>query len=471
MFFKFFFPFFLFSVAAGAQTIDKQLAEATTRFAADSQLKHAIFSLYVLDANTGEVVLDRNSQTGLATASCLKLVTSAMAFTNLGKNFHFKTTLGGDGVLTNGIYTGNLYISGGGDPSLGSWRWPFTKPDSVLNRMVRILKAKGIEQVNGNLYIDDYKGNFHNVTPGGWLWEDIGNYYGAAARQFNWHENQFDLSFETGLVAGTPVVIKKTSPSLPGVTLHNYVKTGARGSGDQSVIYLPPFSSTGYITGSLPAGETNFTVSGAIPNPTLSFAAELSEKLKLAGLVLNGSIQSMLDYYNQNKTVLVYTQELGAIESPSLDSLNYWFMKKSINVYGEAFIKAAAKPAPLYLGDTKEGVAAVKAFAKQLLIQPAEMNTYDGSGLSPLNRVTTRALATVLQYACKQPWFSSYYNAFPEYNGMKLKSGTVNDVKGFAGYHKAKNGREYIIAFLVNNYNGKSSGLVGKMYKVLDVLK
>ena len=54
---------------------------------------------------------------------------------------------------------------------------------------------------------------------------------------------------------------------------------------------------------------------------------------------------------------------------------------------------------------------------------------------------------------------------------MTMKSGTISDVKGFCGYHKAKDGKEYIFSFLVNNYSGKSSQLVGKMYKVLDELK
>jgi D-alanyl-D-alanine carboxypeptidase/D-alanyl-D-alanine-endopeptidase (penicillin-binding protein 4) len=54
---------------------------------------------------------------------------------------------------------------------------------------------------------------------------------------------------------------------------------------------------------------------------------------------------------------------------------------------------------------------------------------------------------------------------------MKIKSGTINGVKGFCGYHTAKDGKEYIFSFLVNNYNGSASALVQKMYKVLDVLK
>jgi D-alanyl-D-alanine carboxypeptidase/D-alanyl-D-alanine-endopeptidase (penicillin-binding protein 4) len=54
---------------------------------------------------------------------------------------------------------------------------------------------------------------------------------------------------------------------------------------------------------------------------------------------------------------------------------------------------------------------------------------------------------------------------------MKMKSGTIRDVKGFAGYHTSKKGIEYVFSFLVNNYNGSATTLVKKMYTVLDELK
>ena len=96
---------------------------------------------------------------------------------------------------------------------------------------------------------------------------------------------------------------------------------------------------------------------------------------------------------------------------------------------------------------------------------------YDGSGLSPLNRVTTHAQVSILKYAQNREWYPYFYNALPEFNNMKMKSGTISDVKGFCGYHKSGNGNEYIFSFLVNNYSGTASGIVNKMYRVLDVLK
>ena len=159
-----------------------------------------------------------------------------------------------------------------------------------------------------------------------------------------------------------------------------------------------------------------------------------------------------------------------SLSSPPLDSINYWFLKRSINLYGEALLKTFSYKKS-YTGSTEEGVKIVKEFWKNKGIASTELNIVDGSGLSPLNRVTTHAQVTILHYASKQSWFPGYFYSFPEYNGMKMKSGTINGVKSFCGYQISKDGHEYIFSFLVNNYNGSTNSLVQKMYKVLDELK
>jgi D-alanyl-D-alanine carboxypeptidase/D-alanyl-D-alanine-endopeptidase (penicillin-binding protein 4) len=155
--------------------------------------------------------------------------------------------------------------------------------------------------------------------------------------------------------------------------------------------------------------------------------------------------------------------------SPTLDSIIYWLNKKSINLYAEALIKTFAYEKRGF-GSTDSGVAIVKNFWKEKGLDEDELNIVDGSGLSPLDRVTTHAQVEILKYAKSKDWFPYFLNALPEYNKMTMKSGTIRGVKGFCGYHKAKDGKEYIFSFLVNNYNGSASTLVNKMYKVLDVL-
>ncbi|MNY57483.1 hypothetical protein D3C86_1937010 [compost metagenome] len=78
-------------------------------------------------------------------------------------------------------------------------------------------------------------------------------------------------------------------------------------------------------------------------------------------------------------------------------------------------------------------------------------------------------MASVLFQVQKEPWFADYYKGFPEYNGMKIKSGTINDVSAFAGYYTDKAGNKYVIVINVSNYSG--SGINRKLFSVLDALK
>ena len=87
--------------------------------------------------------------------------------------------------------------------------------------------------------------------------------------------------------------------------------------------------------------------------------------------------------------------------SPTLDSIIYWFNKKSVNLYGEALIKTFAYEKKGF-GSTDSGVAIVKKFWKEKGLDEDELNIVDGSGLSPLNRVTTHAQVEILKYAKNQ---------------------------------------------------------------------
>ena len=81
---------------SSAQAVSQKLQNAFQQFENDSQLKHAISSLYVIDAKTGKVVFDKNSQIGLAPASTQKIITAATAFELLGKDYRYTTGFAGD---------------------------------------------------------------------------------------------------------------------------------------------------------------------------------------------------------------------------------------------------------------------------------------------------------------------------------------------------------------------------------------
>ncbi len=454
-------------LAAGfsyGQKAELNFATAFKSFEADTQFKHAIISLYVVESKTGKPVFDKNSQLGLAPASCLKVVTSAAAFELLGKGYRYKTDIAYAGNIKGDTLKGSFFVKALGDPTLGSWRWKSTEMDTILQKILAAVKAKNIKHIAGNFIIDDSKWSTQ-ATPGGWTWDDMGNYYGAGARALNWHENQYDIILKPGKTVGDSVEILRTEPLLQA-SLLNELKTGKAGSGDNSIIYLPENAVMGHIRGTVPAGVNSFKVSGAMPNASVSFNHGLNTMLAEYDGDL---ICKLIDGINKESRPAA-AKTLLTLYSPPLDSINYWFLQKSINLYGEAFVKTIAYEKSGF-GATDTGVNIIKDFWSKNGIERSALQMIDGSGLSPANRVTTNALVTVMQFAQKQSWYSSFYNALPEQNGIKMKSGYIGGVRSYTGYLKSKSGKEYTFAFIINNYDGNPGAVREKMWRLLDILK
>jgi len=451
----------LLVVGSFGQTINQKLQKAFTAFEKDSQLKYAISSLYVIDANTGQVVFDKNSKIGLAPASTQKIITSVTAFELLGKDFRYKT----DFYLSEKVGSNSIiYIEPSGDPTLGSWRWEQTKEANVLHRITDAIR-KQARKISWPIIINAEGWNTESI-PDGWIWQDIGNYYGAGANVLNWRENQFDLVLRSGSNVGDAVSIAGTIPASLNMNFESTALAAPKQTGDNAYIYFQPSGNNyGIVRGTIPVNENKFIISGSMISPGSQFLSSLIDSIK-GWYVKPESLEKVILFKKYEKNLLMFHSEV----SPSLDSIIYWFNKKSINLYGEALIKTFAYEKKGF-GSTDSGVVIVKNFWKEKGLDKDELNIVDGSGLSPLNRVTTHSQVEILKYAKTRDWFSYFKTALPEYNGMSMKSGTIRGVKGFCGYHKAKNGKEYIFSFLVNNYNGSSSSLVNKMYKVLDILK
>lgn len=464
--------FVLLVTGISAQTVSQKLQKAFTVLEKDEQLKHAISSLYVIDAKTGQVVYDKNSQIGLAPASTQKIITSVTAFELLGREYRYKTAFYRYSFGKPKIY--DLFIAGSGDPTFGSNRFTSTKDSIILEAVYNSLNNNFATDTIRNIYVVDI--NFGKTSiPTGWIWQDIGNYYGAGHFTLNWRENQYELQFESDK-PNSYAVLNRPVQGSNSVTYNNQVFTGEPESGDNAYIYFVPGKDTLLIEGTIPPNKKKFSIRGAIPDPPLIFLKEfeayLYSKKAFFRTIETGEVDRFFGHPSlRNADRPTYTSNtIYDYYSPSLDSIIYWFNKKSINLYGEALIKTFAYEKQGF-GSTDSGVAIVKKFWKGKGLDEDELNIYDGSGLSPMNRVTTHAQVEILKYAKTKEWFPYFLKSLPDYNGMTMKSGTIGDVKGFCGYHKAKDGREYIFSFLVNNYSGKTSPLVGKMYKVLDELK
>jgi D-alanyl-D-alanine carboxypeptidase/D-alanyl-D-alanine-endopeptidase (penicillin-binding protein 4) len=112
---------------------------------------------YVVDSTQGRVVFRWREDTPRILASNTKLFTTSAALVRYGAEGTLGTEVRGEGTLENGVWKGDLYLRGGGDPSFGSSR--FSRRNYGGGASVQDLAAKlkeaGIERVSGTVYGDE----------------------------------------------------------------------------------------------------------------------------------------------------------------------------------------------------------------------------------------------------------------------------------------------------------------------------
>ncbi|HEY5259208.1 MAG TPA: D-alanyl-D-alanine carboxypeptidase/D-alanyl-D-alanine-endopeptidase, partial [Rhabdochlamydiaceae bacterium] len=309
--------------------------------------KHAAISAYAVNMETGEVLLDKNSDKSLAPASCMKVVTTAAALQLLGPEMRFQTDLEYDGVLgEDGTLCGNLYIRGGGDPCLGSDRIaPALSWEKQVDAWAAEVQKLGVKRILGHVIGDASLWERALAAPG-WTWEDLGNYYGAGACALSFHENAYTLFFKPGEKEGDKTAVLRTEPKIPKLVFHNEVKTGPVGSGDQACIYGVEYVPVHFLRGTVPAGVEAFSIRGAIPDPAAFCAASLKEALRTKGIVVE---QGALPV--QGKREAFYTTL-----SPPLKDIVYWTNQKSLNLHPEHLLKKMGE------GSTRKGTQVVTEF-------------------------------------------------------------------------------------------------------------
>jgi len=452
---------------SSAQTLQQKLQSAFDKLQLDSQCRYASVSLTVMDVNTGKEVFAANPSMGLATASTLKTITTITAFNVLGKDFQYQTQFGYNGTITDGTLNGDIIIKGAGDPTLGSSRYESSKEEHVLLLMVDAIRKAGIKKINGRIIGDDSIFGTQSI-PDGWIYEDVGNYYGAGTSGLCWRENAYEIRLRTGNI-GTPLGISHEVPAMPYL---NYVMEATNApahTGDDTYAYPPINGNTVYIRGTYATDQTKKYISAALPDAAYDAAFRLADTLKQLGISVTGNPESTTMLTAKSQPLPSITQNLTTVSSPELSKIIYWTNQKSINLYAEQLLKTIAWKAGK-LPSTANGVTTLQAFWQQKGIDSNSLNIFDGSGLSPADRVTTRTMATILQSAVNQPWYHDFYESLPIYNDMHMKSGSIINVLNYAGY-QTKDGKQLCFSIMVNNYSGSTRAIKEKIFKVLDELK
>jgi len=472
---------YLFSFTSFSQT---KIDTTIQNFILLPECEFASISFKAIDLSTNEIIGSYQSKLSLPTASTTKLFSTASALEILGPNYQPETKLFTDGSLDeNGVLIGNIWIQGGGDPTLGSRYFCETGQErDFLKQWVDTLKKKGVQTITGSIIADGSSFDYNGV-PDGWIWQDMGNYYGTGPSGICLFDNMLQFNFSTGSKAGDTALFLGTFPIVPGLVFNHRI-TAQQVKSDNSFLYGAPYSLERFGTGALPLNQSNFTVKGSLPDPEFQLALEFKEMLKANGIAVKGESQGArtlgkLDPYRYSKFELLFTHR-GKTIKEIVTQTNVW----SVNLFAEQLVCLLAYNQN-GVGNTKDGLKVMANFWKNKLNSGGLFLT-DGSGLSRSNGISAAHLTDLVQYMDTSVNKQAFFESLPVSNvsgtlkslckeqncagKIHAKSGTMTRVKSYAGYALSSSGKRIAFTFIVNNFNGTSSMLNLEIQKLFNAL-
>lgn len=429
------------------------------RLIADRDLIGATVTAMLVDAVTGQEIESYNKEVLACPASVWKLTTTAAALAELGNDFRFTTHLAYTGEIKDGVLYGDILVIGSGDPTLGSRHFSGGF-DEFIAACTNWVVSAGIDSIVGNVIGNGAHFQGQSI-PGTRVWEDIGNYFGAGIHGLNVHDNTYFLNFRTPSEPGLPAKLLSVYPEVPGLVIHSEVKSSTISS-DQAYIYGAPLEMKRTVRGTLPLGKDRYTIKGSLPDPASFLAFHLRGSLERAGIASKG-------YASENELFRepITYQILAALESVPLSEIVEYINQHSDNLMADGLlVQLGAK----YGNPSIEGgLNALHNYLRKIWGDDAAFFAYDGSGLSRFTAVSSQLLAQLLvqmrqsavhrQYlldvlpqAGKEgsvKWFGQRTNLS---GNTKLKSGSMKNVKAYAGILQTYTGRELAFAILINNY-------------------
>jgi len=398
------------------------------------------FGYMLYDPSTRQIVESKNEDKPFVPASTTKVLTSVAALKILGPQFRFKTQVFYTGKIQQNILQGDLYLKGGGDPSLFA---------SHLMSLVRGLSDHGIHQVVGNFYYDESE-----VIPQSMIW-DMGDWsaphnpgLGAISVDFNqfilkWHTNQGSQSILDVAVA----------PDFPVI---DFALADDKKSLEQSVIFekselidrwlISPTVSS--------AGQQRLPVK----HPSLLAAMLFSKLCQMNGIALRAP---------QSKIIPPKVTLLAVHQSAPLVDIVERVLEYSNNMMAELVLLAAARK----VEGRPVTVERAAQIVKKWLFQEVKATQWDnfklanGSGLTTSNQVTPSQMVSVLNYVDRFHFEDRSYESLLPISGWKgtlanrlgvpevafrvwAKTGTMFYSSALAGYLYTLSGKRLIFAVM-----------------------
>ena len=159
----------LLTLLALSALVPVQAAQAGLKSSLTAQMRQAgsHSGAYVMNLSTGEQVFAWRAGVPRVLASNAKLFVSAAALARFGTEGTLGTELLGRGELgEDGIWRGDLYLRGGGDPTFGSRRFATRSygGGATVEELAALVDEAGIERVTGRVHGDESR---HDSLRGG----------------------------------------------------------------------------------------------------------------------------------------------------------------------------------------------------------------------------------------------------------------------------------------------------------------
>jgi D-alanyl-D-alanine carboxypeptidase/D-alanyl-D-alanine-endopeptidase (penicillin-binding protein 4) len=247
----------------------------------------------------------------------------------------------------------------------------------------------------------------------------------------------------------------------------------AAGTADQGYVFAAPYSTNGWLSGSIPVNTDDFYLKASIADPPRLMSRMFDKKLKEAGITVSGEPTTTRLMQTGVKESI---NPITSITSPHLKEIIETLNHQSVNMYAEHLVKEIGKVFRKS-GSTAAGINVITDFLNSAGINNPGMFIEDGSGLSPFNAVNSEGIASLLvymKYAGK--YFEDYFNSLPEAgkegtlnryfrdpvfeSRLSAKSGSMTRVRSYAGYLTTLSGKELVFSVIVNNFTGTSGAIV-----------
>lgn len=432
-------------------------------------LNSSHYGIKVVNLSSGKTIFERNEDSSFIPASNTKLYTGAAAMQVLGKDYRFKTRLAYRGEISpDGTLNGDLYIIGGGDPTLGS-KYLFNRrfnmqskatPGRIDTQLAFLddwsdeVKSLGINKINGKILVDDSHFNKINTAINTWEWRDLSTSFGAPPSGVNILDNivlvDFSRDGKTNITPSTSTV--------------EVINDTANGRSNKVTVSAPPYGKSIVAVGEV---YTSTSKEVPVPDPGLLLGDLFRKNLEKNGISTNNGVEVV---QTSSGSKVFFTHY-----SPSVERISVLMNSYSINLYAETLKleaeKELAKNRPISISRYWYEVLDLQGF-----------RLYDGSGLSRYSRVTPNNTIKLLSYMHSSEYAQDYYGSLavagqrgtfqdfnkpPLRNNLHGKSGTLTGVKSYSGYITNSNGELLAFSIMVNLHGLTNHQITIKLEEIM----